>query len=273
MSVKETVKENLIRLRREHKLTQLELSEKINYSDKAVSRWETGEVTPDVETLESLASLYGIPITSFFFPVGEKLSKKERKAQKRAVKLQRKREKKTVEAPKKKQKDPAKQYRSGILDRIPATVKALFIKFWFNGAVCYFIFWGLGMYVNDMLDMIVAMAIVLGMVTDILTNNALRFVETLPYENNKWMMFPKKKYWTFIANIFYAFLVLFCVVWLYESINGVVNALKGTENVVYLGVEPIFFGIFYVLFDLLFIGMKNLFKIIINDAKDKVNKQ
>ena len=180
-----------------------------------------------------------------------------------------------IEIPKndKKQKDPAKQYRSGFLDRIPAPVKALFVKFWFNGAVCYFIFWGLGMYVNDMLDMIVAMAIVLGMVTDILTNNALRFVETLPYENNKWMMFPKKKYWTFIANIFYAFLVLFCVVWLYESINGVVNALKGTENVVYLGVEPIFFGIFYVLFDLLFIGMKNLFKIIINDAQDKVNKQ
>ena len=115
MSVKETVKENLIRLRREHKLTQLELSEKINYSDKAVSRWETGEVTPDVETLESLASLYGIPITSFFLPVGEKLSKKERKAQKRAVKLQKKREKKTVEAPKKKQKDPARPRRIAIL--------------------------------------------------------------------------------------------------------------------------------------------------------------
>ena len=159
----------------------------------------------------------------------------------------------------KKLKDPAKQYRSGFLDRIPASVKALFIKFWFNGSVCYFIFWGLGLYLNDFLDMIVVLSVVLGMVTDILTNNALRFVETLPGENNRWMMFTKKKYWTFIANILYAFVVLFFVIWLYEVIK--------------IGVEPILFGIFYMLFDLLFIGMKNLMKTIINDAKDKVNKQ
>ena len=173
----------------------------------------------------------------------------------------------------KKFKDPAKEYRSSFLDKIPAPVKALFVKFWFNGAVCFFIFWGLGLYIADVLDMIFVMAIVLGMVTDILTNNALRFVETLPHENDKWMMFQKKKYWTFIANIFYAFLVLFCVVWLYETINGVANAISGTQNQIYLGVEPIFFGIFYVAFDLLFIGMKNLIKTIIKDAKDKVNKQ
>ena len=40
-------------------------------------------------------------------------------------------------------KDPAKAYRSSFLDRIPNTVKALFIKFWFNGAICFYIIWGL----------------------------------------------------------------------------------------------------------------------------------
>ena len=148
--------------------------------------------------------------------------------------------------------DPAKQYRSGILDRIPAPVKACFVKFWFGGAVCYFIF--------------------CGMVTDMLTNNALRFVETLPGENEKWMMFPKRKFWTFFANIFYAFIVLFCVVWLYEAINGIANTIKGTENLVYIGVEPILFGMFYLLFDIIFINLKNLLRSIFNDAK-KVNKQ
>lgn len=155
--------------------------------------------------------------------------------------------------------DPAKQYRSGFLDRIPAPVKALFIKFWFNGAVCYFIFWGLGMMVTGYLDMIFILAVVLGMVTDIFVNNALRFVETLPGENNKWMMFPQKKYWTFIANILYAFLVLFCVIKMYEGFR--------------INVEPILFGLFYMLIDLLFVGMKNLMKLIINDAIDKVNKK
>ena len=159
----------------------------------------------------------------------------------------------------KKLKDPAKKYRTSFLDRIPAPVKALFIKFWFNGAVCYFIFWGLGQIITNYLDMIFVLAVILGMVTDILTNNALHFVETLPGENNKWMMFPQKKYWTFIANILYAFAVLFCVIQIYEGLR--------------INVEPVLFGIFYLLIDLWFIGMKNLMKIIINDAKNKVNKK
>ena len=150
-----------------------------------------------------------------------------------------------MEVPKKgrKYKDPAKQYRTGILDRIPATVKALFVKWWFNASLYFFIIMGLPMNEQDRMFIFAA---VLGMVTDILVNNALRLVETIPDENNKWMMFPQKKYWTFIANIFYAFLVLFCVIWLYEVLK--------------IGVEPILFGIFYMLFDLLFVGIKNLIK-------------
>lgn len=124
MGVKETVKENLIRLRREHKLTQLELSEKINYSDKAISRWETGEVTPDVETLAHLASLYGIPITAFFLAPGEQLSKKECRAQKHAEKHQRKvqlaqqkmaNKKAKMNQSSAKPKDPARARRAALL--------------------------------------------------------------------------------------------------------------------------------------------------------------
>lgn len=56
--------------------------------------------------------------------------------------------------------DPGKEYRSrGFLDKIPSWIKALFIKFWFNGSVCFFIFWGLGMYVTAMLDMIFVLEI------------------------------------------------------------------------------------------------------------------
>lgn len=65
-NIREIVRENLVKLRKERKLTQIELSQKIGYSDKAISRWETGEVTPDVETLNALATLYGIPIAAFF---------------------------------------------------------------------------------------------------------------------------------------------------------------------------------------------------------------
>ncbi|MEA5061036.1 MAG: helix-turn-helix transcriptional regulator [Erysipelotrichaceae bacterium] len=65
-NIKETIKENLIRLRKDKKMTQLELAEKINYSDKAISRWEKGEVTPDIETLEKLSKVYDVPFECFF---------------------------------------------------------------------------------------------------------------------------------------------------------------------------------------------------------------
>ena len=170
-------------------------------------------------------------------------------------------------------KDPAKAYRSDFLDRIPSNVKALFIKFWFNGAVCYFILWGLGLYLTDYLDTLVVLSVVLGIITDVLVNNVLRYIETLPGENSKWMMFSKKKFWTYFANIIYAFVVLYCVVWFYNALNGIINSFTGSSDAVPIGVEPILFGLFYMGFDLLFIGMKNMLKSIIKDAKNKVNNQ
>jgi len=166
--------------------------------------------------------------------------------------------------------DPGRQYRrGGFIDRLPAWFKAVFMKFWFNGAVCYFILWGLGLYLTNLENMILVLAAVLGMVTDILVNNAFRFFAPTEGANDKWMMLPKKRLVNFFLNILYAFAVLIAVVWLYNSINGVINGLRGTEGVIYLGVEPIAFGLLYVLVDLALIGIKNLFVSIIRDAKRK----
>jgi len=168
--------------------------------------------------------------------------------------------------------DPGRQYRSkGFLDRIPSWIKALFIKFWFNGAVCFFIFWGLGMYIPAMLDMIVIFGVVLGMVTDVLVNNALHFFAITPGSNNKWMMFPKRKFWTFFANILYSIIILAIVVYLYTAINYLLNTINGTADQLYLGVEPVAFGLLYVVVDMVFIGMKNLAIKILSDAKERQN--
>ena len=53
------IAKNLSELRRQNKLTQLEVAEKLNYSDKAVSKWEQGESLPGIEVLYKLAKLYG----------------------------------------------------------------------------------------------------------------------------------------------------------------------------------------------------------------------
>jgi transcriptional regulator with XRE-family HTH domain len=59
-NVKETIAKNLAELRKSHKFTQQTLAEKLDYSDKAVSRWEHGETLPDIETLCKICDIYGV---------------------------------------------------------------------------------------------------------------------------------------------------------------------------------------------------------------------
>lgn len=60
------IAENLTKYRKASGLTQLELAEKLNYSDKSVSKWEQGNGLPDVFVLHTLAGIYGISEGDFF---------------------------------------------------------------------------------------------------------------------------------------------------------------------------------------------------------------
>ena len=53
---------NIVSYRKRQGLTQAGLAEKLNYSDKAVSKWERGESMPDVLTLVQVADLFGISV-------------------------------------------------------------------------------------------------------------------------------------------------------------------------------------------------------------------
>ena len=53
---------NITALRQNHKMTQIELAEKLNYSDKAVSKWERGESVPDISVLKQIADLFGVTV-------------------------------------------------------------------------------------------------------------------------------------------------------------------------------------------------------------------
>ncbi|MFA6852042.1 MAG: helix-turn-helix transcriptional regulator [Bacilli bacterium] len=75
-NIREIIAENLTYLRKQAKLTQLELAEKFNYSDKAVSKWEKGDTTPDSETLYSLCEFYGVSL-DFLTHKGNSNDKKE----------------------------------------------------------------------------------------------------------------------------------------------------------------------------------------------------
>ncbi len=62
------IAKKLTKLRKENNLTQLQLAEKLNYSDKAISKWEHGESLPGIEVLYKLSKLYNV---SLDYIVGE----------------------------------------------------------------------------------------------------------------------------------------------------------------------------------------------------------
>ena len=61
-SIKTIIAANITELRRQHNLTQLDLAERLNYTDKAISKWERGESLPDVTVLKSIADMFGVTV-------------------------------------------------------------------------------------------------------------------------------------------------------------------------------------------------------------------
>ena len=57
-----TLDKKLARLRKKEGLSQAEVSEEIDVSRQAVTKWETGQSRPSTENLQSLSKLYNVPL-------------------------------------------------------------------------------------------------------------------------------------------------------------------------------------------------------------------
>ena len=53
---------NVSQLRAERRMTQAQLAAKLNYSDKAISKWERGEALPDVTVVKQIADTFGVSV-------------------------------------------------------------------------------------------------------------------------------------------------------------------------------------------------------------------
>lgn len=70
---------NLATLRKKSNLTQMQLAEKINYSDKAISKWEKGDSLPSINVLMQLAEFYGVKIDDIVYEKKLVIPKKKNK--------------------------------------------------------------------------------------------------------------------------------------------------------------------------------------------------
>ena len=61
-NLKEVIAKNITDLRTKANMTQLSLAEELNYSDKAISKWERAESIPDITVLKTIADLFGVTV-------------------------------------------------------------------------------------------------------------------------------------------------------------------------------------------------------------------
>ena len=70
-NLNDIIAKNICKYRKNAKLTQNELAEKLNFSDKSVSKWERGESLPDVNVLMSMCKIFNITLNDI---VGENIA-------------------------------------------------------------------------------------------------------------------------------------------------------------------------------------------------------
>ena len=78
------ISKNLISLRKKSNLTQAQLAEKINYSDKAISKWEKGESLPNINVLMQIADFYQVKIQDIVYE-NKSITPKKSKIRERAL--------------------------------------------------------------------------------------------------------------------------------------------------------------------------------------------
>lgn len=69
--LKKQIGANIASYRKRFGMTQVGLAEKLNYSDKAISKWERGESAPDVQTLVQLAELFEVTVNDLLVDPNE----------------------------------------------------------------------------------------------------------------------------------------------------------------------------------------------------------
>lgn len=91
-ALRQIIAGNISALRKKQDMTQQDLAMKLNYTDKAISKWERGESVPDILVLKQIADMFGVTVDYLLTETHEEIvdtaSADEQKATAEAVKHQ-----------------------------------------------------------------------------------------------------------------------------------------------------------------------------------------
>lgn len=73
--LKENIAKSIASLRKSRGMTQADLAQALNYSDKSVSKWERGDGVPDIIVIHRIAELFGVTLNDIINEESEKPEK------------------------------------------------------------------------------------------------------------------------------------------------------------------------------------------------------
>ncbi len=146
----------------------------------------------------------------------------------------------------------------GFIAGLPVWLKACVVKWWFAGAVFYFVGWGFFIQSADQLDLTFALGLALGAVTALLITRSLVFFENGRDNYRRYILCYSRRFFSVPVNLLYGVALSIAVSYTYHIIN--LLAIRGAgyaPGTIVLGAEPILYGLFFMGYDMLAVGIKN----------------
>ncbi len=142
----------------------------------------------------------------------------------------------------------------GFLQKIPYSIKAILIKYWFFGVICFFVLMGLGFVLQDFIDKFVVCGLLGGMVTDVVTDNILIMIDSDKNESKWYVIYKKEKsVLSLIINLVYSLALFFGCGYLMSLIISTYS-----DKSFWFLQEPLSQALFLIIVDMACIGIKDL---------------
>ena len=145
-----------------------------------------------------------------------------------------------------------KKYDKGFLNKVPYSIKAILIKYWFYGAVCFFSLMGFIGISGE--NAALVGGLIAGALFDIACYNILEMID---HDNNKakyYMMYKSKKIYSVFIIVFYQVAVFLIAM---VIISSIVSTYKDPVNNWFLQ-EPLSIALVLTAIDAIFLLIKNL---------------
>lgn len=145
-------------------------------------------------------------------------------------------------------------YNTSFYSAWPTWVKIIITKWWFTAATYYFVGFGMPHIKQSAIDVIFNMGLVIGALSALILYPLINYITKIKNNANDYKAIKSQSPLRIIYLVGYNWLVVAMIAYSYQIINMIINGLMHYESgTIRFGVEPILFGVFYVMLDVLLI--------------------